>query len=1004
MRDDILFIRGLTYGASETPISVRVQIRESSIETTIEFRDGSFKLTNPDIEVTNDEVRTLRNGESVSRHYPTIDFTIYPNGNGVDAAITSPASVSEDESQTMFEKVTTFWTRDAPMFDVSYEHFERDTTDKLYNLLQFPTGGDYHLKGRNSSMFRSSDDLHIRALPPPPHVSEEKLLDDVIVKYNDCNFFNRGNECKHPLPQGDTFDQLFACLVWEVDSTNGFTTYSSTKVGSESMEGSRKMYQFIDADREQRAIYLSDADRETILRNPFRIYLKYTTEKDGEESNTVMSVARNRITLPHTWGRDEKTCNETWLYRNQTFFCSSYDFTRLVPYHPILSYTSSDDDLDQHREIIDTAVKKIDDVELLGNPIEQGDDMYLQYLKFERDDVRDTLVELENALLNENIDAYVSQTQCMINIERGTTRCTFRTKRKQDIEMAKRFIALLPEGTTTIQSTEDEFILETSTFQEMLMVQERVTSLFDHLSDKDRWVSSHRAYVIPSSVPKYVNDDAFMKRCRPVHPDLYCSSQTRRDPIEKRLTQFLILVTENAKMSGLKPSLMENLGAGASIVYIMEAVIRMSGGNVSVTQWTARALLDAYDKVIDAFQAMGPGDTLDVFFTSLSDTSVVEKRTMGDLFAQRLSEVEEKHYEWIGNVFPGAMAEHIENAVEHAATVADGLTATVVERGKELLKGGADYVEKTSAYAQATDNAAVFDAVGTGTSAIGERLGDVGSFVLDKAGDHIPGVDGFVSVASDVGGTVGDAVGGVVGNFVLKHDWTEHALTSTRDAVVSTATAAVNTGVDTLETGARMALDLGSDAVLETTQIAAHATVDVREAIMRNPFTWVRDNIPDDWDGVDHVMAICEMVFGWLINPLAIVTAGYTLFRMVMTMYIRYAFSRSVFKQQHALTYETFISLLEHDTIRNILSARNLGYMFDTLQLNMMEQIRYKKIPVYYTRLTRIYYKESNMKCHKHSRKDCDECNKTELSTVEAAYILRERLQHKLGVLRVLER
>ena len=95
-------------------------------------------------------------------------------------------------------------------------------------------------------------------------MSDQELLSDVIVRYNECDFFNRGNECKHPLPEGDEFEQLFACLVWEVDSASGFTTYSGKRGGSEVVKNATTKFEFTDADRKQRAIYLSEDDKHAI--------------------------------------------------------------------------------------------------------------------------------------------------------------------------------------------------------------------------------------------------------------------------------------------------------------------------------------------------------------------------------------------------------------------------------------------------------------------------------------------------------------------------------------------------------------------------------------------------------------------------------------------------------------------------------------------------------------------------------------------------------------------
>lgn len=286
--------------------------------------------------------------------------------------------------------------------------------------------------------------------------------------------------------------------------------------------------------------------------------------------------------------------------------------------------------------------------------------------------------------------AYSTQTQCCLNIERTQSECRFtgyETERHEAILSAFN----TGDGRTTITVDEKSGTLYAKAhnrYADLVSIKETFEGVnLLVVPGSERYMVTHNPRIIPDAVPSrlsvsmsgfyksmrrsFETERQFAVRAASIHPDMICFNLTTGDSMSNDVKRFLKQIDEMKKMDIFNSgSWQERLGFGAIVVQMVNLVVQsgtmlFTDGNTTFVETIVSWIFGAFDKVVDAIQDMGPGDSLGDFFHELMEQ---EESTSGLL--GRAFENAQKFVTW-----------------EEGASVGDTVADKLRDTGLEAIQG-----------------------------------------------------------------------------------------------------------------------------------------------------------------------------------------------------------------------------------------------------------------------------------------------------------------------------
>lgn len=282
--------------------------------------------------------------------------------------------------------------------------------------------------------------------------------------------------------------------------------------------------------------------------------------------------------------------------------------------------------------------------------------------------------------------AYSTQTQCCLNIERLRSECRFTGYVKERHEAILNAFNT-DDGRTTITVDENSGTLYAQAhnrYADLVSIKETLEGVgLRVVPDSERYMVTHNPRIIPDAVPSrfsvsmtgthksmrrtFETERQFAVRAASIHPDMICFNLTTGDSMSNEVKKFLKQIDHMKNMDIFNSgSWQERLGFGAIVVHMVNLVgqtgtILFTDGNKSFVETIVSWIFGAFDKIVDAIQDMGPGDSLGDFLNELMEQ---EESTSGLL--GRAFENSQKFLTW-------------ENGASVGDTVADKLRDTGLE-------------------------------------------------------------------------------------------------------------------------------------------------------------------------------------------------------------------------------------------------------------------------------------------------------------------------------------
>jgi hypothetical protein len=885
-----------------------------------------------------------------------------------------------------------YWHRFKKVHDLKWKtHFERSRKTSVKDLRPIES------MGTKSPYLTDRDGKQYATLPK---LDGDQVFDDVLQRVEKC-YFMKGDNCKYALPNlhvdstDDTeLEVLSEHILFEEDNIslerNLEYKLNVTTAPTSVVSGMKTLHE-MDADVKESAAF---------LRNPFRCWFTYTIGTVEHLMRAVPTVIR----LKTSRFSDDTSCKETWLYRKPFLYCSDFQHTVLVPYHPVIGLrVKNETHLNDTVQLLGFALSEFRrqtniDMELLGNPVPRTSELYVQYftepqdLEHESDNTIHRFLDAINRMhVWEKVDAEPKGTRLDgTGVAKVMTDSafTFLMLDKLPIPSLREPIGnmLLDFASKAIESqviaqggiradlssirTVGE-VLDTATLMPWLIYWrqnlESISSLFKTTTAQNMLANQNINWSWLHDLPfdSYIEyNGRFYRRVAPLNTIAYATQTQCCINIERGRT--------TARFTGYRES------DHKSMIDILS-----KGGNISIEPKGGELLATAgtrYDDMLTLIESLKDHNITLIPGTERYEAShkvhiipdVCPSDSVPALFgmdsnARRSTEDEIDFAARAASIHPDIICSRIVDGASAGRQLLDALT---VVNALEPLK----YANVTEALGFGGALVGVLDAV--------QKMFGVDHPLLEVIADALlSAFDWMIEGIQALG--PGDSLVDLIPSF-----GDDDVLPEPGDVEIDVEeTSGFLSGLmDTIENTAATAGDMGNDALLEVAQQAAHTTFSIGE-ILQNPAAFIIENFPGAAEWGDGFIETIEAIIGCVMNPLQLIGFGYQMHKIFMRMYVKYDRERLQNIRQHSLTHAAFVRYL----VANIQEADDINALRDKRKFNLAKQLLTSQLVNWsqqtsagFTSIRRICYEHSPFKCYKHSRYRCLECSKQTVSLNDA--------------------
>lgn len=880
-----------------------------------------------------------------------------------------------------------YWHRFKKVHDLKWKtHFERSRQKSVADLRPTESMGTTspYLTDRNGKQYATL-----------PGLNFDSHFDDVLRRVEECMWL-KGDNCKYAIPNL----RIYSSLTEETNALSRHIIFEQDNILPERNESYKLEITNAPESAVSGSTTLSEmgarvVTHETFLRNPFRCWFIHATDT-GEH---LMRAVPNRIKLPSGLS-SETSCNETWLYRKPFFYCSNFEHTDLVSYHPAIGLrVRNKTHLNDIVQLFDHALSggQTNIVKRLGNPISRTSELYVQYFavrdpKHESDNTIHRFLDAINRMhVWEKVDVEPTGTRLdgMLVADTLTdSAVTFLMLDKLPIQslrepfgnmlldFASRAIELrIAQGggmTADLSSilTVGE-VLDTATLMPWLTHWKRILgsilSIFNSPRARDMFANQNINWAWLHELPydSYIEyNGTFYRRVAPLNTIAYATQTQCCINIERGRTIARFAGYKDTEHSALIDIL--NKGENIRIERKGEELIATAVTRYDDMLTLRESLKDHRITLVSGSERYEASHKVHIIPDVCPNDSVPALLGM-DRNARRSTEDENEFAARAASIHPDIICSRVVDGASAGRQLLDALT---VMNALEPLK----YANVTEALGFGGALIGVLDAV--------QKMFGVDHPLLEVIADALlSAFDWMIDSIQSLG--PGDSLTDLLPSF-----GDDEVVPEAGDVEIEVeeTTGFLGGLMETLENTTATVVDKGNDAVLEVAQQAVHTTFSIGE-ILQNPASFILETFPGAAEWGDGFIETIEFVIGCIMNPLQLLGFGYQMHKIFMRMYVKYDRERLQKIRQHSLTHAAFVRYL----VANIKERDDINAFREKRKTNIVKQLLTSHLITWsqqtsagFTSIRRICYEHSPFKCYKHSRYRCVECSKQTVSLDEA--------------------
>lgn len=879
-----------------------------------------------------------------------------------------------------------YWHRFKKVHDLKWKtHFERSRERSVTDLRPTESMGTTspYLTDRNGKQYATLPGLNVGS-----------HFDDVLRRVEECMWL-KGDNCKYAIPNLS----VNSSLTEETNALSRHIIFEQDNIFLEMNESYKLVITNAPASAVSGSTTLSEMGArvvtcETFLRDPFRCWFIHKTDTGDH----MMRAVPNRIRL-QSGISSETSCKETWLYRKPFFYCSNFEHTDLVPYHPAIGLrVKNKTHLNDIVQLFDHALsEQTNIVQRIGDPISRTSELYVQYFqvrnpKYESDDTIHRFLDTINRMhVWETVDVRPTGTKlngmlvANVLVNSAFTFLMFDTLPipslrepfgNMVLDFASRAIEsqVLAQGGTRADLSSIRTVgevLDTATLAPWLIywrqLFESILSIFKTTTAEEMLAKQNINWSWLYDLPfdSYIEyNGRYYRRVAPLNTIAYATQTQCCINIERGRTV--------ARFKGYKEdehrTLIDILNKGGNIN------IERKGDELIATAVTRyddmltlrESLKDHSITLVSGSERYEASHKVHIIPDVCPNDSVPALLGM-DPNARRSTEDENEFAARAASIHPDIICSRVVDGASAGRQLLDALT---VMNALEPLK----YANVTEALGFGGALIGVMDAV--------QKMFGVDHPLLESIADALLSafdwvIDGIKSLGP------GDSLTDLLPSF-----GDDEVLPEAGDVEIDVEeTTGFLGGVwDTIQNTTATAADMGNDALLEGAKQAVHATFSIGE-FLSNPGSFLLEAFPDMAGWGETFVETIEFVIGCVMNPLQLIGFGYQMHKIFMRMYVKYDRDRLQKIRQHSLTHAAFVRYL----VANIKEKDDINAFRDKLKTNEVKQLLTSHLIIWsqqtsagFTSIRRICYEHSPFKCYRHSRYRCFECSKQTVSLEEA--------------------